>query len=73
MFCEMCGTKIGTDLEWNGFEYVEIFVHNGEEITHCPGCGEWLGSGLTRAQPDRAGSVDGDDRAEDARQVSSDC
>ena len=28
---------------------------------------------LTHAQPDRAGSVDGDDRAVDARQVSSDC
>ncbi|MGB9784065.1 MAG: hypothetical protein ACPLXA_14085 [Moorellaceae bacterium] len=29
--------------KWNGIAWYPIFLDDeGEEITHCPGCGEWL-------------------------------
>jgi DNA-directed RNA polymerase subunit RPC12/RpoP len=55
---------------------------NGGESPHwiddgamffCPMCGGVTQFRLTPAQPDRAGSADGDDRTVDARQVSFDC
>lgn len=43
-----CGELIASDNVWNGLVYrVRFFPYSGnQEIDHCPGCGEWVGSWL---------------------------
>lgn len=48
MYCS-CGTEIRVDSRWNGLVHRIVFMHDGEEISECPGCGEsataWLDCG----------------------------
>ena len=44
-YCE-CGEQLFVDFRWNGFVSVPR-IHTesdgrAKEVTHCPGCGEWL-------------------------------
>ena len=37
-----CGQQISVDYRWNGLAYHPVFYNpeTGDEIAHCPGCGE---------------------------------
>lgn len=38
-----CGFEVQFEERWNGIAYYPAFLdEQGEEITHCPACGEWL-------------------------------
>lgn len=51
MYCS-CGTEIEVGSRWNGVVHRVVFMHDGEEISECPGCGEsvtaWLECGQDR-------------------------
>ena len=51
MYCS-CGTEIRVDSRWNGLVHRVVFLHDGDEISECPGCGEsvtaWLECGQER-------------------------
>jgi len=44
-----CGHPFWVQRRWNGLEYVPVYRDGreesatvGQEVTHCPTCGEWL-------------------------------
>ena len=46
-----CGHPFWVQLRWNGLEHVPVYQDDregsttvGQEVTHCPTCGEWPAS-----------------------------
>lgn len=56
LYCR-CGHKIWSELWWKETEHVSLFFDDletsetyGEHVTHCPGCGQQIRSGLLASE-----------------------